>query len=622
MTGRDYRPFVSEQRVGNREIGRPEEADKLLLRMKQGLGSSRYAAPDYEKLKALALDKKIAANRTLIKVNKLAAISKASRENSLLKQHKMVWDKELRKLESARKIAEDEHEDLIQRGTSEESSISMFMLDMEDYTLQLAAQLQEFQQATADPIWTLKEDLQAWLAENGHLVGTDQMGEVLDQHAEICCTIDSVKQQQDRIMSVLNKEQRELEMDLNSSTLNKIFTGAEKFVVEGIPEEAKELSCPHNALKESVLKEFIVLDRRYKGMLKELDKRHEFVRRSDTGEWDPNDHFTFQALVEQHSHDLPNRRTLYMDRLRRQLPHKNRTELVEHEEWVRSHRYYNNHRKTLINTWAKSKQELYNKAEAVFADAFLAEELQRVSLINHQKQQEICQQLYEKIQLWREQKMEAERLEAEIEARKQEKLEKQRIREWEIEQKRRAVDKEKIGEFHTRLEKEQEIAEKANQQRLEELQRLMKVQAEHDQERVSYRKEVVARKLQARQEEIERKLEEEQEKERRLQALRETVQPIVETDPMRILQATQASNAKLGIGIEEDINIQKPLFELKGFSADKVISDPRLKLEQELRRAGLHTNPYAMKLLSQTKPLRPPRKDQESTLLKTPSKLE
>ena len=43
--------------------------DKLLLRMKQGLGSSRYAAPDYEKLKALALDKKIAGNRTLIKVN-------------------------------------------------------------------------------------------------------------------------------------------------------------------------------------------------------------------------------------------------------------------------------------------------------------------------------------------------------------------------------------------------------------------------------------------------------------------------------------------------------------------------------------------------------------------------
>ena len=36
--------------------------------MNQGLGSSRYAAPDYEKLKALALEKKIAGNRTLMKV--------------------------------------------------------------------------------------------------------------------------------------------------------------------------------------------------------------------------------------------------------------------------------------------------------------------------------------------------------------------------------------------------------------------------------------------------------------------------------------------------------------------------------------------------------------------------
>ena len=83
----------------------------------------------------------------------------------------MVWDKELRRLESGRKLAEDEHEDLIQRGTSEESAVSMFMLDMEDYMLQLSAELQEFQQATADPIWTLKEDLQAWLADNKDIIG-------------------------------------------------------------------------------------------------------------------------------------------------------------------------------------------------------------------------------------------------------------------------------------------------------------------------------------------------------------------------------------------------------------------------------------------------------------------
>ncbi len=163
-------------------------------------------------------------------------------------------------------------------GTSEESSISMFMLDMEDYGLQLATQLQEFQQATADPIWTLKEDLQAWLAENKHSTG-DEREDLLNQHAEICCTIDSVKQQQDRIMMMLEKEQRILELELDSSTLKGIFKGAEKFVVEGIPEEAVELACPDDMLKESVLKEFHVLDRRYKGLLRELDRKFEFIRR-------------------------------------------------------------------------------------------------------------------------------------------------------------------------------------------------------------------------------------------------------------------------------------------------------------------------------------------------------
>ena len=53
-------------------------SDKLLIRMTQGLGSSRYVTPDYEKLKALTLEKKITGNRSLIKVNRLAAISKAS----------------------------------------------------------------------------------------------------------------------------------------------------------------------------------------------------------------------------------------------------------------------------------------------------------------------------------------------------------------------------------------------------------------------------------------------------------------------------------------------------------------------------------------------------------------
>lgn len=51
---------------------------------------------------------------------------------------------------------------------------------------------------------------------------------------------------------------------------------------------------------------------------------------------------------------------------------------VSHEDWITSNKYFQELRKTQINGWARAKEELYQKAVATFADAFLAEELQRV----------------------------------------------------------------------------------------------------------------------------------------------------------------------------------------------------------------------------------------------------
>ena len=48
------------------------------------------------------------------------------------------------------------------------------------------------------------------------------------------------------------------------------------------------------------------------------------------------------------------------------------------------------------------------------------------------------------MQLWREQKLEAERLEAELEAQRRDKLDKRRAKEWEVEQKKRAAERDKV----------------------------------------------------------------------------------------------------------------------------------------------------------------------------------
>ncbi|XP_022080125.1 coiled-coil domain-containing protein 148-like [Acanthaster planci] len=618
MTGRDYRGFLSQHRAGPREIGRAYESDKLLIRMTEGLGSSRYTAPDYEKLKALALEKKISGNRSLIKVNRLAAISRASQEKSLLKQHGMVWQREVGRLDAARKRAESEQDSFFLSSTSEQSEISMFMLEAEDYQMELEVDRKAFKGATVDPLWTLREDLQAWLTENSPQFhpGSPRHEELAEQHTRITETIDSVKEQQQGILNKLWHEERALEQDLHSNYLRGLFAGAEKWVVEGIPTEAQVLICPDMELRSSVLLEFGLLDQKYLVRLRDLDKMHSDVLRSDTGGWDAADHFAYQVIVDQYPHDLSNRRALYIDRLRRQLPHKTRNDIVAHEDWSLHHRFYVERRRTLINCWARDKQELYDKAVTVFADACLAEELRQATAINRQRQDEICQQLGQKVQRWKEQKAEAMRLEDEIASQQRRQLEEQRAREEEADQKRRAVDKQKVEAYHLKQRKEQEAREKENKKRLADIQEAMELQAQKDRERVAYREMLLEERKQRQQDERRKEAENEMERERRLDALRQMVEVHVENDPQRVFQNTKAFKAHLGIGVDEDINIQKPLFDAKGFTAEQVTSDPRFKLEQALRKAGLHGNPYARAMMGHTKPLKPPRRDQESTVFK------
>ncbi|XP_071496573.1 coiled-coil domain-containing protein 148-like [Diadema antillarum] len=253
-----------------------------------------------------------------------------------------------------------------------------------------------------------------------------------------------------------------------------------------------------------------------------------------------------------------------------------------------NHRYYNQLRHTLINSWARDKQELYERGAATFADACLADELQRAAAIDKHRQEEIRRELYEKVELWREQKLEAMRIEAELE----------------------------INVYKEQLRKEHEAEEAKKRERLAELRKAMAVQAAHDKERVAFRDHLQQLKVEKMKEDQMRLEEEEMERERRLEALREQVAVHVESDPVRMMKDTTASKARMGIGAEQDVNIQRPLFDMRTFPSDKVMADPRLKLEQALRQAGLHENPYARRMLASTQPLRPPRRDMKSTLFK------
>lgn len=49
-------------------------------------------------------------------------------------------------------------------------------------------------------------------------------------------------------------------------------------------------------------------------------------------------------------------------------------------------------------------------------------------------------------------------------------------------------------------------------------------------------------------------------------------------------------------------------------SVFQIVSDPRVRVEQALREAGLHQSHYAKEVLSVIKPPKPPRRDTSSVL--------
>jgi hypothetical protein len=95
-----------------------------------------------------------------------------------------------------------------------------------------------------------------------------------------------------------------------------------------------------------------------------------------------------------------------IDRLKRTFK-TNRSELLKQEEWSDSSRYFQVQRKLIITEWAESKKALLIKAEAVFAEAFELIEREKIKRSEKEKQQKVCEQLYEKVSRWRDQKLEA-----------------------------------------------------------------------------------------------------------------------------------------------------------------------------------------------------------------------
>ncbi|XP_031548675.1 coiled-coil domain-containing protein 148-like [Actinia tenebrosa] len=425
--------------------------------------------------------------------------------------------------------------------------------------------------------------------------------------------------QQRTVMAQLNLEQQRIEEELESFSADQLIVTPlteVKVIKTGIPDEALELECPDEKLRESVLEEFNLLDRKYDAHLNFLSVKYAEEISCSYGGWSKQDHFHFTCLMEQYPPELPNRRALYIDRMLREIPHKGRAQLVEHENWLLAHKSYQSQRHSILRAWSRDREDLLLKVQATFADAWIALEEHKQKLHTRQQQQQICQELYEKVLAFREQKLEALQLQAAIAAWK-EKEEKASLKAAQAKQKqKREKIKEKIKTYEEQKMKEAEEAALRERQRLEELQIKLAEQAELDKERVKFREERLKEKEILKKQALEEAMEAEKEKERRLDKLREQVEVHVEADPERVLRPTQATQARQASVYDDELELQHPLFNVYGYEDRKVSSDPRLRVEQALRNAGLHQSEYARKILTHVQPPQQPRKDQQSSVFK------
>ncbi|XP_024142812.1 coiled-coil domain-containing protein 148 isoform X2 [Oryzias melastigma] len=527
MAARGLQTFITSYRA--------EDSEKLVLQMKNGLSSSRYRPAEHKRLQALIDAERLECDLMGQKVQRTCCAAKATKESSLLRQHRQVWSRECPRLQKAKQQAEDALQDFLEK-IEPNSSTNTGLFSLQEYGLSLVREREAFRRATMEPAQQLRDELHLSLYEGQRL----PLGEHLGHLDGVKQQIKAVKDHQGVIITNLHEEQRNTEEEIRSLDLEKYFPSSSDNLVniDEVPIEVLDADCPYPELKESLIQAFQSMSESYRSRLQSLQEQLQNTDRFCG--WGSDDHHGFQFVESMYTQDIPRHRTLCMDMLQRLFPEKTRQELL---------------------------------------------------------------------QQWRAQQEEVAKLEAAIAARQREE-EKARVkREKEKEAAVRLQHKEKVRQFYLTQEKRREALEQREEERLAALRSVMEEQARRDRQRVQLRADMLLRRQEERGElELERQREE-QARQNRLEALRKQVEVVAEADPVRMTANTKAWSSRM-----LDKEYQKPLYSLNTYTDTQIVSDPRLRVEQALREAGLHQSRYATKVLSEVKPLKPPRRDTKSKL--------
>uniref|UniRef100_A0A671P7F9 Coiled-coil domain containing 148 n=1 Tax=Sinocyclocheilus anshuiensis TaxID=1608454 RepID=A0A671P7F9_9TELE len=361
--------------------------------------------------------------------------------------------------------------------------------------------------------------------------------------------------------------------------------------LEKVPDEIFIVDCPYPELQSDLIHSFNSLTEKYKLRLAICHLYTLSVCLRNCG-WNAADHECFQHIMSQYSPSLRNQRSLYIDMLQRMLPHISKQELSAHERQSDWYHFSISQKNLILQGWQRDHSELLLRALNMLEDCIISHIQQQEVQKQRSHQQNICLKLRAKLQRWRIQQEEAAELEATLAAN------------W-------------YKEEEERLRKEQQ-REKTRRTQLKKQVMSSLIKRCHGLyvlNRVNFRKEQFQQKLQMREAEEKQKQKYDKEREERLQALRNQVSKVAEANPERMMGNTVAWRVRQQP--EEVFTLQRPLYQLNTYTDTQIVSDPRVRIEQVLRTAGLHNTPYARQILSEIQPLKPPRRDMESAAFRT-----
>ncbi|XP_034042898.1 coiled-coil domain-containing protein 148-like [Thalassophryne amazonica] len=601
MSERHFNKFVTKYR--------PEETQKLALLMKNDCGSySKHSPAEYERLQAILDSKRQESDLIGQKFQSTLSATKASKESSMLRQHRQVWSKDHLRLQNAEKKAENEIQDFL-RQIRPSSTTDTAVFSLLDYEMFLETERDTFKVATVDPVLQLKEDLCFRLREERQQ--QQHYTRLPSNCQQVVQQINFVKDQQNAVIDKLHSEYQAIEEELVALDLEDILTTTSGNVanIEEIPQELLDSDCPDPNVKQSLLQKFIFVSQVYQDGIKYLQQQLQETDRFCG--WCADDHLRFQFTVEQYTHDVDNHRVLFVDMLQRLFPAKTRQELMEHERvWV-SRCSTETQLKALTHQWQRDREELLASALITLQEARRAHQEQLARRRDHQHQQAVCSHLRDKVQQWRFQQEEVAKQEEALAAQQQEEHEARLKEVQEKEEAIRSQKKEKVRLFYLKQQRRREIVEQREEERLANLRRVMEDQAKRDKERVQLRADLLQRRREAREAQELKQQREEEERLHRLDALRNQVAVLAKADPQRMMRDTEAWRGRHSNEIQSDL--QKPLFTINTYTDAQIVSDIRVRVEQAFREAGLHHTQCAKEALALIKPPKPPRKDATST---------